>query len=217
MNNLRQVGEDIALRCIFNQRVSYAQSVTVIQDTEEQTVLLLLPGAQCAATEGYFTWRTGDNSLGSRWDEMLQGTWKLREFSWETNRFLFLLWPGKFYSIYLIWNQQTNGLVCYYVNFQTPFQRSETGFDFFDLELDVVINPDFTWRWKDLEDYQDGIRAGCIRPEWVQGIEQAKTEVFALLEKRAYPFDGTWLDWKPAGSHAPAQLPQGWNNKKGVG
>jgi protein associated with RNAse G/E len=209
---LWQDGKDIALRCIFNQRVCYAQSVTVIQDTEQETALLLLPGAQCAATEGYFTWRSGDNSLGSRWDEMLKGDWKLREFPWKTNRFLLLFWPEKFYSIYLIWNQQSDELVCYYVNFQIPYQRSITGFDFFDLELDIVINPNFTWRWKDMEDYQDGIHAGCIRPEWVHGVELAQNEVFAMLEKRAYPFNGAWLDWKPSAVHAPARLPQGWNN-----
>jgi len=212
MSMIRKIGEDIVLRCIFNRRVSYAQSVTVIQDTEEETALLLLPEAQCAATEGYFTWRTGDNSLGSRWDEARKGNWNLREFSWATNRFLFLLWPNKFYSIYLIWNQQSDELVCYYVNFQTPLRRSRTGFDIFDLELDIVVNPDFTWKWKDMEDYQDGILAGCIQPEWVKGIEEAQAEVFSMLEKRAYPFDGSWLDWKPSALHAPAQLPLGWSD-----
>ena len=88
---MRQAGEEIALRCIYNRRVCYAQAVTVIQDTAEESALLLLPGAQCAATEAYFTWRTGDNSLGSRWDEALKGDWMMREFSWETNRFLFFL------------------------------------------------------------------------------------------------------------------------------
>ena len=211
MNRLRHVGEDIVLRSIFNRRISYAQSVTVIQDTEEQTALLLLPGAQCAATEGYFTWRTGDNSLGSRWDESLKGDWNLREFPWETNRFLFLIWPKKFYSIYLIWNHECDDLVCHYVNFQIPCQRSRVGFDTYDLELDIVINPDLTWRWKDVEDYQDGISTGCIRPDWVNGIEQARDEVFTLLEKRAYPFDGSWLDWKPSTSHSPGRLPPGWD------
>lgn len=211
MSTLRQAGEEIALRSVFNRQVSYAQAVTVIQDTQEQTTLLLLPDAQCAACEGYFTWRSGDNSLGSRWDEALKGDWKLREFSWNTNRFLILLWPEKFYSVYLIWNQQNNALVCHYVNFQTPYQRSRAGFDTYDLELDIVIHPDRSWNWKDEEDYQDGIRAGCIRPEWVQGIEQAQSEVFALLAKRAYPFDGAWLDWQPSAGHTPACLPQDWH------
>jgi len=210
MNRLHQVGKDIALRCVFNQRVSYVQSVTVIDDTEDQTVLLLLPGAQCAATEGYFTWRSGDNSSGTRWDEMIKGDWSMREFDWATNRFLFLMWPKKFYSIYLIWNQASGELDCHYVNFQTPFLCSEAGFDFFDLELDMVINSDFTWKWKDIEEYQDGIRAGCIKPKWVRGIEHAQQQVFALLEKRAYPFDGTWLGWEPSDRHAPAHLPHAW-------
>jgi protein associated with RNAse G/E len=37
----------------------------------------------------------------------------------------------------------------WYVNLQCPFRRTEVGIEAMDLMLDVVVDPDGTWRWKD--------------------------------------------------------------------
>ena len=51
---------------------------------------------------------------------------------------------------------------------------------------------------------------GILRKEWVREIEAAKPEVFETFEKRAYPFDGAWLDWRPDPSWSPPKLPENW-------
>jgi hypothetical protein len=33
----------------------------------------------------------------------------------------------------------------------------------------------------------------------------------AILEKRQYPFDGSWLDWMPDPSWTPPKLPENWD------
>jgi hypothetical protein len=50
-----------------------------------------------------------------------------------------------------------------------------------------------------------------IAPEWVQEIERAKPEILARIEKRHYPFDGSWLDWQPDPTWAPPTLPENWD------
>ena len=35
----------------------------------------------------------------------------------------------------------------------------------------LIINPDFSYRWKDVDDYQKAIENEIIFPEWVEGIE----------------------------------------------
>ena len=140
------------------------------------------------------------------------------DLHWRTNRFLILLEPKKFYSINLIWNHASEAFLGYYVNFQLPFQRSRCGFDTFDLELDLVIEPDLRWQWKDVEEYRRGVEMGILRPEWVAGLEQARPEVFSRLEQRLYPFDGSWLSsrapqrgqWRPQPAWGASQLPEGW-------
>jgi protein associated with RNAse G/E len=101
--------------------------------------------------------------------------------------------------------------VCYYINFQLPFRRTELGFDTLDLDLDLVIQPTFDWEWKDVDEFQRGVASGGIRLEWVNEIGHAKEEVLARLEKREYPLDSSWLNWRPDSKWTVPMLPEGWD------
>ena len=99
----------------------------------------------------------------------------------------------------------------YYINFQLPFMRTNCGIDTLDLELDLDIHPDFSFEWKDVDDYEKGIKTGIILPEWVAEIETAKMKILERLEKRQYPFDGSWLNWMPDPNWLAPRLPEGWD------
>ena len=204
-------GDNIAFRGIYNHRVSYIQAAVVVQDQAEEIVLAILPGAECFAPEGYMSEKHGKAGRWDRWGKYEKGYWKMQGYSWRTNRLLILLHPDKYYSSIYFWQADINQFLCYYINFQLPFRRSEVGFDTFDLELDIVVEPEYEWQWKDKEDYQVGIERGIILDEWVHGIESAKPEVFEKLKKRQYPFDGSWLDWKPDPTWEPPKLPENWD------
>ncbi len=135
----------------------------------------------------------------------------MQKFVWHTNRLLLLMKPEDYYATVYFWKNDTNQFLCYYINFQLPFWRSEIGFDTLDLELDIVVEPTFEWSWKDVEEYQRGIECGILRKEWVQEIDAAKQEVFQNLEKRQYPFDGSWLNWMPAPDWSLPTLPKNWD------
>jgi hypothetical protein len=203
-------GQSIALRGIVNERVWSALSVIVVQDLPGETVLLLTPDAQCAYPEGYFCWKYGDYSEGTRWQEARSRAWTLREFAWQTKRFLIFLEPQKYYAIFAIWHHETDQFSGYYVNFQLPYRRSHCGFDTLDLDLDMVIDPQLTWRWKDEEAYHEGIREGGIQETWVKGIEDSQPEILARIRNRSYPLDGSWLRWRPVPAWNPPRLPDRW-------
>jgi len=199
------------LRGVVNNQVWLAESVIVVKDQPEETVLLLVPGAQCAFPEGYWRWRINkDFSQGTRWQEARRDPIALREFGWERNRVLIFLEPEKFYSCYLFWDHASGQFNCYYINFQLPFHRSHCGFDTLDLDLDIVIDPQFRWEWKDEDEYQAGIRDGGIQDEWVKGIEKSQQEVFDRIARRSYPLDGSWLQWRPLPTWLPPQLLARW-------
>jgi protein associated with RNAse G/E len=204
-------GDTVALRGIYNQSVSYIQSAVVVQDQPEEVALAILPGAECFAPEGYISGRHGIAGRWDRWGEYETGYWKMQGYAWHTNRLLILLHPEKYYSSFYFWEVGTNQFLCYYINFQLPFRRSKIGFDTFDLELDIIIEPTFEWRWKDADHYQEGIERGILLNEWVQEIDTAKPEIFERLEKRQYPYDGSWLDWKPDPACEPPKLPENWD------
>ncbi len=204
-------GESVALRGIYKNRVSYIQSAVVVHDRPEEVAVAVLPGAECSAPEGYINGKHGPSGHWDRWGEYAKGSWNMQRYIWHTNRLLILLQPEKYYASYYFWRAADEQFIGYYVNFQLPFRRSEVGFDSFDLELDIVIEPTYVWHWKDEDDYRIGIECGILRREWVREIETAKPEVFSQLNKRQYPFDGAWLDWRPDPKWSPPKLPKGWD------
>lgn len=76
-------------------------------------------------------------------------SWTLREFKWQKNRFLVFLRPRKYYDTNIVWDHETDQFKCFYINFQLPCKRSVVGFDTLDLDLDIVIRPEYDWHWKD--------------------------------------------------------------------
>ena len=200
-------GEVIVWRGIYRERVWHAQTTIVVKDTPGEMVLALIPGTECIAPEGYLN---GKDSNKRRWN-FKDKDWEKQDYLWHTNRLLLLLEPEKFYSIMHFWDDTSNEFLCYYINFQLPFKRSHGGIDTLDLDLDIIINHDLSFEWKDEEDYQTAIDHGIIFPEWIQGIEEAKKEIFDKLEKRRYPFDGAWLNWMPDPDWSPTKLPANWD------
>ncbi len=210
MEKYREAGESCALRGIVNNQVWLAQSVIVVEDGPAETILLLRPGAQCAYPEGYGRWKDVGEYKREKWHETKHSSTALRELAWQTNRVLMFLEPEKYYSCCLFWDQATDQFNCYYINFQLPYWRSHCGFDTLDLELDIVIDPQYNWKWKDVEDYQESIREGGIHVDWVKSIEQSQAEVFDRINQRRYPLDGSWLNWVPDPTWVVPTLPEKW-------
>ncbi|HEX9389561.1 MAG TPA: DUF402 domain-containing protein [Anaerolineales bacterium] len=200
-------GDIIAWRGIYRKRIWHVQPTILVKDTPEEIVLTLLPGTECIAPEGY---SLGKNSYKRRWN-FKEKDWQSEKYSWSTNRLLLLTEPEKYYSTIFFWNHESNEFLCYYINFQLPFQRNQSAVDTLDLDLDLIIHPDFSYEWKDVNDYQKAIENEVIFPEWMRGIEAAKQDVFEKLETRQYPFDGSWLNWKPDPCWSPPILPENWD------
>lgn len=204
-------GETVALRGIYNSRVWYMQSALVVHDTHKEVALVILPGTECSAPLEYIHGKHGDTGHYDRWGNYLADRWNMENYLWRTNRLLILLQPGRYYARMIFWEHNTGNFLGYYINFQLPYRRSQTGFDTLDLELDMIIEPTLQWKWKDMKEYQKGVDCGVIRREWAGQIESAKKEVFETLENRNYPFDGSWLAWKPDPAWQPPRLPQNWD------
>jgi len=206
-----QPGDTVALRGIYNQRVWYMQSAIVVRDESHEVALAVLPGAECMAPVGYINGKHGPNRSWDRWGDYLNDNWVMGRYNWNTNRLLILLQPEKYYATIYFWKNDTDTFLCFYTNFQLPFRRSALGFDTFDLELDIVIEPDYEWYWKDKDDYDEGIERGIISHDWVRGIDAARQEVLEKIEQRLYPYDGSWLNWRPDPTWVPPTLSENWD------
>ncbi len=200
-------GEVIAWREVFRGRVWHALSCIVVKDSLNETVIATLPGAERMIEKHY---PKGKDNGKRRWD-FKHEDWELENFSWHTTRALQILNLGDFFSTIYFWDHASGEFLCYYINFQTPFKKSGQIIDTLDLDLDLIIHPDFSFEWKDLDDYQKAIEAGLILPEWIDKIEIAKEKVLDKLERREYPLDGSWINWTPDPNWANPRLPTNWN------
>lgn len=206
-NKMWTPGDVISWRGIYRERIWHVQPTILVKDSPEEIVLTLLPGTECIAEASY---PRGKQNGRRRWEFKVQD-WKLAKYTWQTNRLLLIFEPQSYYSTILFWEHASNEFLCYYVNFQLPFHRSPYGVDTLDLDLDLIIHPDFSHQWKDVDDYQTAIDQEIILPEWAQKIDTAKNEILDRLENRQYPFDGAWLNWMPDPAWSPPTLPENWD------
>ncbi len=130
--------------------------------------------------------------------------------TWQRYDTLVLMRPGETHSVW--WFFGGGRFAGWYVNLEDPYERRDGGVDTTDLVLDVCVEPDGRWRWKDEEEfaaltgnpiYFDETGAARIRAEGERLIE--------LAEAGRYPFDGTHVDFRPDPSWSTLRLPPGWD------
>ncbi len=96
------------------------------------------------------------------------------------------------------------------MNLQSPFTRTALGFDATDDILDIDIEPDHSWSWKDEGELARMVdaqlftsRAAEIRAEGMRAIGRAA--------RGQEPFTQEWVQWRPEPSWPIPELPAGWD------
>lgn len=203
--SFHEPGSTVALRWVYRGKLWGGRAVTVVSDGPERTFLSWGPGCEWWSAHG-----TGRHPVGRRWDLVQTGRWDLLERPWTRSRALLVLEPGRYYGICLFWEADTGEFRNFYVNFQLPFRRSHAGFDSLDLDLDLVVERDLSWRWKDEEDWSAAKASGALDDATIAGVEAGREE--ALKRVQAGLRDLTdWVDWVPDPSWAPPRMPGDWD------
>jgi hypothetical protein len=100
----------------------------------------------------------------------------------------------------------------WYVNLQAPARRWWGGIDLEDQALDVVIDPDRTWRYKDEDEFRQRTgMPGFWTAAEAAAIEGEARRVIGRAEAAAAPFDGRWCDFRPEPKWVPTALPWWWD------
>ena len=73
----------------------------------------------------------------------------------------------------------------FYCNVTKPPRFDGTTLSYIDLDLDVLVEPDFSYRILDLDDFE----IYPYPPEVTQQARQALEELISLVETRAFPFN----------------------------
>lgn len=134
--------------------------------------------------------------------------WVLVDREWDIST-LWLVNTDAHHAVWVSWLENGDHLG-WYINLQEPFRRTERGYRWMDLMLDVVVEPNRRWRWKDEDEFQamtdhrliDETRAARIRAE--------ARQVIRGLEANEPPFCDPWPAWRPDPSWPFPALPPDW-------
>jgi uncharacterized protein len=122
---------------------------------------------------------------------------------WTGDGVLILGRPGHAHSIWLFWENWR--FIGWYVQLEDPWRPSRLGFDTKDHTLDIWIDSDGSWRWKDDHELEVAVEVGFFTSEQAAAFRAEGERVIA-----EWPFPTGWEDWRADPSWPIPSLPGGW-------
>jgi hypothetical protein len=185
----RQRGDVIALRELWKGRVWKARPWIVVRDEPDELVLYIPPGTPTKVPPG---------------SGIPRDAWELEDKVWRREA-LRVTTPGEPHSI-LLWWEGGRRSEEWYVNLERPLTRSPAGFDYLDLELDIVCRSGGGYEWLDEDEFAEAQRRAVIAPEEAAEVRAEAERVLA-----AWPFPTAWEDFRPDPAWPLPQFPEGWD------
>jgi hypothetical protein len=192
-----RVGDEVLLRSIYGGRVRWTWPHRFVGTHESGRLgIYCRPGnrgklMKRVAGKGYLeAWVRGDPPF---------------DYTWEQSHVLRFMRPGDAHTVELFWDESWS-FRGWYVNLQAPLVVTGTRFDTTDWALDVVVDPDGTWRWKDEDDFAQATELGVFDGI---GAETVRAEGERVIAERPWPTG--WEDWRPPAAWGPLALPDDWH------
>lgn len=130
--------------------------------------------------------------------------------------------PGRWSRINLGFHPEDGHFLGWYVDFQVPVRPTPTGLVTKDLVLDLWINPDRSWQWKDRDDLDRAIEQGLVDPDHRTRLDHEAERVLGELADGAAPFTDELTRFRPDPQWPLPELPathgwggSGWSLPKG--
>ncbi len=202
-------GETVVLHEVWRDRVWAARPMRVVRDDGDFVALWFPKGTRWKAPTTPPT-RVREPTRGERLAATAAlGDWVFRDAEWDVDT-LSLIRAGDWHALWVSWLDSGEHWG-WYVNLQEPFRRTTRGFATMDLMLDVIIDPDGSWRWKDEDELDALVARGVFTPSVAARVREEALRVVDCLHRHAPPFDAPWPEWRPDPAWRLPQLPRLWD------
>lgn len=196
-------GETILYREIDEHgQITDVKPVAVVEDSAVQIVFWLplhtptmKPELLNPTAEGPRRWDLG---------------WRLVEAVWRTEM-LIVIKPGQRRATFVRWSSD-RVFYGWYINMQSALKRTTLGFDMRDYQLDILVDPEGNWRWKDEEELELAIDLGRMTPAQGEAVRREGQRAIAELENKAGPCADGWEDWQPSDDLKRPTLRSDWDD-----
>lgn len=154
-----RAGETVVIRDVHDGAIFGAWPLYVLEDGASGLITVQVPGAVGKVVKGY----PSDRSLFL--SEIASGRPTLVDKAWSSVSRVGVITPATWWCTWLMWDATSGDFLRYYVDLLRPVVRRGHLLDTLDLGLDVVVAPDGTWSWKDLDDVPHLQKRGWLRQE----------------------------------------------------
>lgn len=179
-------GSTAVCRGVFKDRVCYERAMRVLASDDSSVTTARWPGTAIRDIVEYIeSVRTGSSALRDQARAAhASGQWKLAVDCWQRTGVVEQVASERWFSISRM-HDAKGALLCWYINFErAPLWRSD-GWETHDLALDLVVAPDGSWQWKDLDEYDQGRRLGLITDAEHKAVQAARSQAVAVVEERS--------------------------------
>ena len=203
-------GDQIVQYEMLGRGIGLARPVTVVADGANDIVLYSHPGTQIA-TRGVVNYRSLGLSerIDIRYRMLDPEVGEFREATTPDSHVLTLTPHESCHSVMLFWSPEWQ-FKSWYVNFQSPIHRVRHGVQLHDYALDLVVNPDMSWSWKDEDEFEVLITGGFFSADQVSSIRTEAARLVHAIESVGSPFCDSWEDWRPDPNWPTPPLPDDW-------
>jgi hypothetical protein len=196
-------GDPALLRYVHEGRVSRVFPVNVVADAPASVQLFIAAGTAIRARAGL---DGRPIARGLPYEERFALPWTLGDDVWSGHHVLMLTPRDAAHSF---WAHLDEGwrFEGWYVNLQEPLRETRFGWDTADNVLDLVVAPDLSeWRWKDEHELHAAVAVGRFTEADAERLRREGERAVATLERREWPFDRSWEEWRPDPSWPRPQL-----------
>jgi hypothetical protein len=189
-------GDPVLWRQVLQCRVRWAMPHTLVALEDDRVALYCRRGNRGKRPRHAFV---------EHEEQLRTGEWEIGDWTWTSNHVLRLTPFDRAHSVDLFWTERWE-FRGWYVNLQEPLRPWAEGFDSRDQALDITVEPDGTWSWKD-EHHLDRLTAiGLFTPVEAAAI---RAEGRRVIAERPWPTG--WEGWRPDPGWAAPALPDGWD------
>ncbi len=97
-------------------------------------------------------------------------------------------WLDRWYNVFRF-SDRTGTFQSFYCNVSMPPSFDGHVLEYVDLDIDVLVKPDFSYQVLDLEDFDENARAYQYPLDVRENAHAALAELIRLIEARSFPFD----------------------------
>lgn len=207
-------GRTVVRRYWRAARISFYNVMTVVSE-DERGLRLWQP-----ANVPYWRLMTPDGRTHHEGTVDALGPMDLTELTWTGSAIMPYLPPGgEPWSVWWFFAGDTGDFRGWYVNLEEPYRRWDDGYaagiDSADHALDIWVEPDRAWRWKDEQEFADKTgHPDYWSLEQAADIRATGERLVERIEAARFPFDGTWCDFRPDPAWPRPQRPAGWDRPR---